>query len=129
MLEVAAAIIENDDGRILIARRKEGKSQAGCWEFPGGKIEAGETAEACLVRELQEEMSIVIEPYAYFGTNEFVGGVGQSSIRLIAYRARYIDGAIRPVDHDAYEWVREGEMGSYRFAPADVKFVEMLTGG
>jgi len=111
----------------LIARRRQGKSQAGYWEFPGGKLEAGETAEACLVRELQEEMSILIEPYAYFGTNDYVGG--QSPIRLIAYRARYMDGTIRLVDHDKYEWVRAGELGSYRFAPADVKFVEMLRGG
>jgi len=127
MLEVAAAIIENDEGRILIARRRDGKSQAGFWEFPGGKIEEGETAGACLIRELQEEMSIVIEPYAYFGTNEFADG--HSAIRLIAYRARYMGGSIRLVDHDAYEWVRKDDMGSYRFAPADVKFVEMLIGG
>jgi len=74
-------------------------------------------------------MSIVIEPYAYFGTNEFIVEAGQSPIRLIAYRARYGGGTIRLVDHDAYEWVREDEMRSYRFAPADVKFVEMLLGG
>lgn len=70
MIEVAAAIIENDQGQILIARRRQGKSQGGLWEFPGGKLEAGESPEACLVRELREEMNIEIVPYAPYGVNE-----------------------------------------------------------
>jgi 8-oxo-dGTP diphosphatase len=126
VIEVAAAIIEDAEGRILIARKKEGKPLAGFWEFPGGKIEPGETAEACLVRELQEEMSIRIDPYAYFGTNEFDNGKVQ--IRLIAYRARFVGGTIALVDHDAYAWVEIEGLSSYSVAPADVKFVEMLKG-
>ncbi len=126
MIEVAAAIIEDTEGRILIARKKEGKPLAGFWEFPGGKIEAGETAAECLVRELQEEMSILIEPYVYFGTNEFDNG--NAHIRLIAYRARYVSGTIELVDHDAYAWVEVEGLSGYTIAPADVRFVEMLGG-
>jgi 8-oxo-dGTP diphosphatase len=124
MIEVAAAIIENSEGKLLIARRKEGKSQAGLWEFPGGKIEAGETAQACLIRELQEEMNILIEPGERFGVNEH--DYGSVQIRLIAYWAKFVSGDLRLVDHDEYEWVRRSELENYIFAPADIKFVEML---
>ncbi|WP_127532981.1 8-oxo-dGTP diphosphatase MutT [Paenibacillus kobensis] len=126
MIEVAAAIIENEQGQLLIARRKKGKSQEGLWEFPGGKIEKGESPEACLRRELLEEMQIVIRPYAYFGTNDH--HYGATHIRLIAYRAHYISGVVTLVDHDDYRWVEREALREYTFAPADVKFVEMLAG-
>ncbi|MGO4372492.1 (deoxy)nucleoside triphosphate pyrophosphohydrolase [Paenibacillus sp. MCAF20] len=85
MIEVAAAIIEDEAGRILIARRSKGKSQEGMWEFPGGKLEPGETPEECLRRELLEEMGITIEPYAYVGVNEH--DYGTVKIKLIAFKA------------------------------------------
>ncbi|SDX43307.1 (deoxy)nucleoside triphosphate pyrophosphohydrolase [Paenibacillus sp. PDC88] len=125
MIEVAAAIIEDTDGRILIALRREGKSQAGLWEFPGGKIEAGESPEDCLVRELQEEMKIEIEPYAFFAVNEHA--YETVTIRLIAYRAKMLGGTIRLSDHDEYRWVQAGELTQYLFAPADIPFVEQLS--
>lgn len=124
MIKVAAAIIENDKNQLLIARRRVGKAQAGLWEFPGGKLELDESPEACLIRELAEEMKIVIEPYAYYGTNEHV--YGAVHIQLIAYKARYISGSIGLVDHDEYRWVDLRDLGEYTFAPADVKFVESL---
>ncbi|WP_373229005.1 8-oxo-dGTP diphosphatase MutT [Cohnella sp.] len=126
MIEVAAAIIENEQGQILIARRRMGKSQAGLWEFPGGKIEMGETPEACLVRELREEMGIEIEPYAWFGVNEY--DYGTARIKLIAYLAKKLSGTIRLVDHDAYLWVHRSELSEYEWAQADIRFVEMLLG-
>jgi len=124
MIEVAAAIIENEQGQILIARRTKGKSQEGLWEFPGGKLEEGESAEACLRRELMEEMKIEIEPYARFGVNEH--DYGTARIRLTAYRAVFVQGAIRLTDHDAYRWVERSELDRFAFAPADVPFVEQL---
>jgi 8-oxo-dGTP diphosphatase len=124
MIEVAAAIIENDQGQMLIARRKKGKSQAGLWEFPGGKLEQAETAEECLCRELLEEMNISIQPYAFFGVNDH--WYGEVHICLRAYRARWVGGEISLADHDAYAWVYAEELAGYEFAPADVKFVEML---
>lgn len=125
MIRVAAAIIENEQGQILIARRKQGKSQEGLWEFPGGKLELDETAEECLRRELREEMNIEIEPYLYFDENDH--WYGQTHIRLIAYRARLMSGEIRLVDHDEYYWVTPGQLQEFTFAPADIKFVEMLS--
>ncbi|MDR9855793.1 8-oxo-dGTP diphosphatase MutT [Paenibacillus sp. VCA1] len=124
MIQVAAAIIENEQGQVLIARKKPGKPQAGLWEFPGGKLESGESPIDCLKRELREEMQITIEPYAWFGTNDH--HYGEKHIRLIAYKARFIDGTIQLVDHDEVRWVKRHELGEYAFAPADVKFVEML---
>lgn len=126
MIAVGAAIVEDRQGRLLIARRREGKSQAGLWEFPGGKIEPGETAQECIVRELREEMNIEVEPGAVFGSNEHAYEHG--SIRLIAVRARYAGGEIRLTDHDRCEWAEPRRLSDYPFAPADVKFVEMLQG-
>ncbi|CAM3376985.1 8-oxo-dGTP diphosphatase MutT [Paenibacillus lupini] len=127
MIEVAAAIIENGQGQILIARRKQGKSQAGMWEFPGGKIEVGETTEDCLRRELLEEMNIGINPYAYFGVNDH--HYGSTHIRLIAYKATFMSGEIELVDHDEYRWINIAELKEFTFAPADIPFVEMLEEG
>jgi len=127
MIEVAAAIIENEQGQILIARRKKGKSQEGLWEFPGGKLEPGESPEACLKRELLEEMNIEIDPYERFGVNEHDYGTFQ--IRLIAYKARYLNGDIRLVDHDEYRWVEKKELSNFEWAPADVPFIEEIRNG
>ena len=126
MIEVAAAIIEDEAGRILIARRKKGKAQEGLWEFPGGKIENNETVEACLKRELLEEMKIRIEPYEAFGVNDH--WYGSTHIRLFAHKAAFVSGNVVLVDHDQWEWVHAKKLGEYEFAPADIKFVEMLMG-
>lgn len=124
MIEVAAAIIENEHDQILIARRKKGKAQGGLWEFPGGKIENNETIEECLKRELQEEMNIQIQPYESFGVNDHY--YGSTHIRLYAHKAKYVSGELILVDHDEYRWVFTANLGEYEFAPADIKFVEVL---
>ncbi len=124
MIEVAAAVIENGEGKILIARRKEGKSQQGLWEFPGGKLEPDESPEACLVRELREEMGIEIEPYEPLGAH--VHDYGTVTIRLIVYRAKYLSGEIRLSDHDDCRWVRREELREFEWAPADIPFAERL---
>ncbi|AKG33456.1 (deoxy)nucleoside triphosphate pyrophosphohydrolase [Paenibacillus durus] len=126
MIQVAAAIIYNKEGKVLIARRREGKSQAGLWEFPGGKIEDGEDVSACLRRELTEEMGIDIVPYEYFGVNEHSYG-GGLHIRLIAWKAEYRGGEIVLIDHDDYRWESPGELERFIFAPADIPFVQKLS--
>ncbi|PUA34792.1 8-oxo-dGTP diphosphatase MutT [Paenibacillus elgii] len=126
MIEVAAAIIENEHGQILIVRRKKGKVQEGLWEFPGGKIENNETIKECLERELQEEMNIQIQPYESFGINDHY--YGSTHIRLYAHKAKFVNGELVLVDHDQCEWVYSKDLGEYEFAPADVKFVKKLIG-
>lgn len=78
MIEVAAAIIHNKEGQILIARRRQGKPQAGLWEFPGGKLEADEDVPQCLRRELMEELNITIRPTGNTGSMNITMAVCRS---------------------------------------------------
>ncbi len=102
MQKVTAAVIERD-GKILIARRKRDDSQAGKWEFPGGKLEAGETPEACLKRELREELGIETEVGAFLCSSRFV--YPHMAVELLVYRTSYVSGEIALHEHDRVEWV------------------------
>lgn len=112
---------------MLIARRKPEKSQGGLWEFPGGKLEEGESPDACLRRELMEEMGIEIAVDRLFGVNDH--DYGAIHIHLIAYEAKLVAGEITLIDHDRYDWVRKEQLADYPFAPADIKFILMLMQG
>ena len=122
MIQVTAAIIEKDS-KYLIARKKVGQL-AGMWEFPGGKIEQGETPEECLRREIKEEFGIEIEVGQYLATSEYI--YPHIAIELIGYLARYLAGELRLTDHDRIEWVTPTEMHDYNFAPADLPLVKAL---
>ena len=126
MVRVTAAVIEQG-GKVLIAKRPGGDRLAGLWEFPGGKIEDGESPEECLRRELQEEFGVDTSIGEFL--SESVYHYDNISIRLMAYRTSLVRGKLEPNDHDAYAWVNLHEMGTYDFAPADVPFVEQLRGG
>lgn len=124
MVDVVAAILQNDKKEILIAKRKQGKSQGGLWEFPGGKVEPGEKPEESLARELREEMNIEVEVGQYFGEN--IHHYENIIIKLIAFRGRIVSGKIDLIDHDDYVWVDAEELNKYNFAPADIPLVERL---
>jgi len=124
MIEVVAGIIYKED-KILIARRKEGKHLAGYWEFPGGKIEDGETPESCLIREIQEELGIDIDVQNHLGDSKF--DYKEKQILLKGYIAQYRSGEVSLSDHDAMEWVYLSEFKNYVFAPADIPFIKILT--
>lgn len=124
MIDVVAAIITDKDGRILIARKKKGKSLEGYWEFPGGKIEDGESPEESLVRELKEEMDIDIKVVEYFAEN--IHNYDETTIRLIAFFAELQKGNITLKDHDMYNWVDINDLKDFCFAPADIPLVEKL---
>lgn len=124
MVDVAAAVIENREGRILIARRKPEISLGGYWEFPGGKIESGETPAECAARELREEMDVHIETGDVFA--ESVYDYGDKVVRLVAVRAVLLGGHMQLHDHDEIRWVSVGEMEDYLFAPADEEIVSLL---
>lgn len=123
MKEVTAAIIVHDN-RVLIARRGLGQKLAGKWEFPGGKIEAGETPKACLVREIKEELGVEIEIDGFFGESLYRYETGE--IRLLGYKAKLVSGDLRATVHSQIRWVKPDELGNYDFAPADLPFVEKL---
>ena len=123
MIDVTAAIlIEN--GRVLIARRRPGASQAGMWEFPGGKVRPGESPAQCLKREILEELGIEIAVDEFFG--ESVYAYEDKTIRLLAYRVRAEGGEVSRNDHAELAWVAIADLGRYRFCPADVPFTEKL---
>ena len=124
MLNVVAAILKNNDNKILIAKRQQGKSIAGFWEFPGGKIEQGETPEEALIRELKEEMYIDIAIDNYFGEN--VHSYDTITIKLIAFQGSIVNGNIKLSVHDDCRWVGIEELKNFNFAPADIYFVEKL---
>ena len=125
-IKVTAAILEKD-GRIIIAQRKSKDHLGGKWEFPGGKIEAGETPEECLARELNEEFDIDVSVGEYLGSSIFY--YEHISIELMAYRTFWSGGQINSTDHKDYKWVTIEDLERYDFAPADRKFVERLRSG
>jgi 8-oxo-dGTP diphosphatase len=123
MKVVTAAILEKD-GKILIARRKADDRQADKWEFPGGTLEADETPQECLKREMQEEFGITIEVGQFFAESVF--DYDHGAIRLMAYRARWVSGRIALNDHADFKWVPPAQLAEYDFAPADIPFVKKL---
>ena len=124
IIKVVAAILQKED-KILIARKKQGKPLAGYFEFPGGKIEEGETPEESLIRELMEEMNIKIAVKEYIG--EIIYDYGNDKvISLLGYTAEIIDGEIKLSDHDRYEWVTLEQINNYKIAPADIPLINKL---
>lgn len=117
---VAAAVITRADGAVLIARRRPEKHHGGLWEFPGGKLEPGETPAACLVRELSEELGLAVEVGAYLATGYDDG------IELQGYRASIIAGEPRLSDHDAVAWVAPTDLADYAMPPADLPIAAAL---
>ncbi len=121
--KVTAAVIEKD-GKILVARRKRDGSQAGKWEFPGGKLEPGETPEAGLRRELREELGIETEVGAFFCSSRFV--YPHMDVELLVYRTSYVSGEIALHEHDRVEWVAPEALGEIDFSEADKPVVRKL---
>jgi 8-oxo-dGTP diphosphatase len=118
---VGAAIV--DRGRLLAARRSEPPALAGGWEFPGGKVEAGETDEQALVRECREELGVEIELCARVGGDWPL----QPGVALRVWFARLVDGVPEPIeDHDALRWLGRDELFDVAWLPADLPVVEAI---
>ena len=124
MIKVVAAILEKEN-KILIAKKREGKPLAGLWEFPGGKIEEGETPEESLIRELMEEMNIKVRVNEYVGESIYDYGDGKV-ISLKGFTAEIIEGDIKLTDHDEYKWITLEEICNYRIAPADIPLISNI---
>jgi 8-oxo-dGTP diphosphatase len=125
VLVVAAALVD-DEGRVLIAQRPEGKQLAGMWEFPGGKVEPGETPEAALIRELEEELGIVVKK-ACLAPFVFASHTYEDFHLLMPlYLIRRWDGEPESKEHKAIKWVRPVNMRDYPMPPADLPLVAYL---
>jgi 8-oxo-dGTP diphosphatase len=123
--KVAAGILIKD-GKVLIARRKQGQSHAGLWEFPGGKIEENETPQACLERELQEELGIKVKPGRIMA--ECTDHSDHGSFAILAIEAELISGEITLAVHDAARWVGLETLSTYPLVPADRELLEKIRG-
>ena len=128
-LVVAAALID-PDGRVLIAERPPGKAMAGLWEFPGGKIEPGETPETALIRELDEELGITVKPACLAPFTFASHGYPQFHLLMPLYLCRRWDGTPEPREHSAIKWVRPRELianpDAFPMPPADLPLLPML---
>lgn len=127
LLVVAAALIDGS-GRVLVQQRAPHRSMAGLWEFPGGKIEEGESPEQALTRELAEELGIVIAPDAFEPLAFSSDTLGDRPLLLLLYHARKWVGEPRALDASAIDWVTVDEMRALDMPPADLPLVEALAG-
>jgi 8-oxo-dGTP diphosphatase len=124
LIDVVCVILEDRDGRIFVARRPAGKARAGEWEFPGGKIEAGETAEHALEREILEELEITIEVGEALPASSYDYDFG--TVVLHPFRASILSGVINLTEHPEGRWVSRRELPRLQWVPADIPIMQAL---
>ena len=125
VLVVACALID-PDGRVLIAQRAPGKNMGGLWEFPGGKVEAGETPEETLIRELREELGIAVKEACLAPFTFASHAYPDFHLLMPLYVCRRWEGTPQALEHSALKWVRPRDMGQYQMPPADLPLIPML---
>ena len=132
MLLVSAVALIDRDGRLLLAQRPDGKPMAGLWEFPGGKIEPGETPETALIRELDEELGIntaasCLAPLS-FASHSYGKSGSQAAFHLLMmlYVCRRWEGRPQPIEGGALKWVRPQQLREYPMPEADIPLIAAL---
>jgi 8-oxo-dGTP diphosphatase len=125
LLVVAAALVDAD-GRVLLARRPEGKQLEGLWEFPGGKVDADERPEDALIRELREELGIVVKPLCLAPLTFASHPYEDFHLLMPLYVCRRWEGFVQPLDGQALKWVRPKDMRAYPMPPADEPLIPHL---
>lgn len=124
---VAACALIDTDGRVLIAQRPQGKSMAGLWEFPGGKVESGERPEQSLIRELREELGIVVHEECLAPLTFASHLYPDFYLLMPLYVCRRWDGIVEAREQQALKWVRPNELRNYPMPPADEPLISHLT--
>jgi len=125
-VDVVGAVIINEKNEVLCALRSKEMSMPGMWEFPGGKIEPGETPQASLIREIEEELGCTIEvgELVADATHEYPAVI----VRLITYIARIVSGEPVAKEHEKLVWLPINELPTLEWAPADIATIEALLG-
>ena len=124
---VAACALIDADGRVLIAQRPAGRPMAGLWEFPGGKVETGETPEATLIRELKEELGIDVKEDCLAPLTFASHRYPDFHLLMPLYVCRRWEGTVRAHEHERLAWVRPNRLKDYPMPPADVPLIAHLT--
>jgi len=124
---VAACALVDPDGRVLLAQRPEGKPMAGLWEFPGGKVETGERPEETLIRELEEELGIVVKEACLAPLTFASHTYPDFHLLMPLYVCRRWDGTVTAKEAQGLAWVRPNRLREYPMPPADVPLVAHLT--
>jgi 8-oxo-dGTP diphosphatase len=123
---VAACALIDPDGRVLLAQRPADKAMGGLWEFPGGKMEPGETPEAALIRELREELGIAVKEACLAPFTFASHAYTDFHLLMPLYLCRRWEGVPQPIEHAALKWVRPKDMADYPMPPADLPLLPML---
>jgi 8-oxo-dGTP diphosphatase len=126
LLLVSAVALIDVDGRVLIAQRPEGKTMAGLWEFPGGKVQPGETPEAALIRELKEELDIDVTESCLAPFTFASHAYAEFQLLMPLYVCRKWNGMVRPLEGQAVKWVKPSRLHDYPMPPADEPLIAML---
>jgi len=123
---VSAVALIDPDGRVLLAQRPEGKSMAGLWEFPGGKVEPGESPEAALIRELQEELGINTWSSCLAPMTFASHAYENFHLLMPLFACRKWDGIPQPREGQVLKWVRATDLRDYPMPPADIPLIPIL---
>lgn len=123
---VAACALIDTDGRVLIAQRPPGRSMAGLWEFPGGKVEADETPEQTLIRELEEELGIIVKEACLAPLTFASHRYPDFHLLMPLYVCRRWNGVVRPQECQQLAWVRPNRLRDYPMPPADIPLIPHL---
>ncbi|HEX3858521.1 MAG TPA: (deoxy)nucleoside triphosphate pyrophosphohydrolase [Pseudolabrys sp.] len=123
---VAACALVDADGRVLIAQRPAGKPMAGLWEFPGGKIEPDELPEQTLIRELKEELGIVVKEDCLAPLTFASHAYADFHLLMPLYICRRWDGTVAPLEAQQLAWVKPNRLRDYPMPPADVPLISHL---
>jgi 8-oxo-dGTP diphosphatase len=127
LILVAACALIDPDGRVLIAQRPAGKSMAGLWEFPGGKAEPGERLEQCLIRELGEELGIVVQEECLAPLTFASHSYPDFYLLMPLYVCRRWQGFVEAREQQVLKWVRPHDLRNYPMPPADEPLISHLT--
>ncbi|MEO8614891.1 MAG: (deoxy)nucleoside triphosphate pyrophosphohydrolase [Luteolibacter sp.] len=124
MIDVVCGVIENSEGRYLACLRPQGKHLGGLWEFPGGKVDSGETPVAALVRELQEELSVDVEVVS--SLTPVTWAYADRTIRLLPFRCRIIGGELHAHEHEQLLWCAPENFYELPWADADLPILREI---